>query len=81
MKSLIAVLCLVAMPSYAQTCRGTYFLGETVPPACQRDHRAGAPVYQRWDKDHMATGSSTDPEPKRPAFNSIYNSRIYGFGR
>jgi hypothetical protein len=82
MKSLIAVLlCLAALPAYAQPCRGTYFLGETVPSACKDDHRSGIPVYQRWGKDHQATPTSPVPEPTRPSFHSIYNSSIYGFGR
>jgi hypothetical protein len=81
MKSLIAMLCLVALPSYAQTCRGSYALGETVPRACQYDHQAGIPAYQRWGRGLEATTTLPVAEPARPVPRSIYNSIIYGFGR
>jgi hypothetical protein len=81
MKSLIAILCLVALPAYAQSCRGTYLLGEAVPRACQYDHQAGMPVYQRWGRGHEATITSPVAEPTRPVFRSIYNNSAYGFGR
>ena len=81
MKSLIAVLCLVALPVHAEPCRGTYSLGETVPDACKGDRRGGLPVYRRWGKDHQPTPTAPVREPTRPSFHSIYNSSIYGFGR
>jgi hypothetical protein len=89
MKSLIAIiLCLAAVPSYAQSCRGPYSLGETVPRACQYDRQAGVPAYQRWGRGLEATtnspeGTTTSPvaEPTRPVARSIYNSSAYGFGR
>jgi hypothetical protein len=80
MKSLIVMLCLAALPAYAQPCRGIYLLGETVPAACKYDHRDGIPEYQRWDKYHKAMLTPPAPEPTRPSFGS-YNNSLYGFGR
>jgi len=81
MKSLIAVLCLVALPSYAQSCRGTYSLGETVPRACQYDQQSRVPAYQRWGRGLEGTTTLPVAEPRRPVPRSIYNNSIYGFGR
>jgi len=89
----LAVASLLAVPSLpvqAQTsnpqsaCRGTYLLGEKVPPGCQAARRGGPSEYQRWG-DGQGSTATRPPDNRRPADYGLYHfgghNALYGLGR
>ena len=87
----IVMLVLVSLPVQAQTsnpqnaCRSVYLLGEKVPPGCQAARQGGVPEYQRWEQGSGTSGTTRQPDNRRPADYGLYHfgghNALYGFGR